>query len=110
MAVGLTKTFPVLTVNIVAVEMEVATSPLWRSYCDRTASAALNYARSIAPVDTGTYRDSLFARVERASSNLSIPGAPAVIVGNDCDHWIEVEFQEPMRYRPLLRTLDSLKD
>ncbi len=97
-------------IDVVAVEAEVATSPLWRAAAEHYAAKALANARANAPVDTGVYRDSLFARVEHATSGLSIPGAPAAIVGDDCDHWVEVEFQEPMRYRVLLHALDSLKE
>ena len=96
--------------NELGILEEVRHSPLWRNHCQNLADKGLSYARSIAPVDTGEYLGALFAGLTDATDPLSVPGAPAASVGNNCDHALEVEFQQPMRYLVLLRTLDYLAE
>lgn len=98
----------VVAVNPLAVMEEVQISPLWRNHCEHMARDGLSYAQSIAPVETGTYRDALFADVSASTVSDGVPGAPSAKIGNTCDHWVEVEFQQPMRYLVLLHTLDYL--
>ena len=100
--------FVTVKIDLVAVEEEIRHSAEWRARAQELAARGLAYAQSIAPVETGAYRDSLFSQVQPTSTPGVISGVPAVVVGNTSDHWIEVEFQEPMRYLPLLRTLDYL--
>lgn len=96
-------------VDIPAVEVEIRFGGLWHRHCENMVRKGLDYAQNIAPVDTGEYRASLFGSVTSATSVVAIPGTSAITIGDTCDHWVEVEFQEPMRYLTLLRTFDYLK-
>jgi len=98
-------------VDISKVEECVRESNEWREYCGELAQKGLSQARSVAPVVTGRYRDSLYADVVVGSTmEGSVPGAPAAVVGSTCEYALEVEFQNPRRHKPLLRALDSLKE
>ena len=96
-------------INMAAVEECIRTSPEWRAHCEKLASEGLSHARSIAPVDTGAYKASLYAEVGAVSTSEGVAAAPAARVGTSSDHGLEVEFQEPARYLVLLRTLDGMK-
>jgi hypothetical protein len=96
-------------INVAAVHECVQMSPEWHAHCEKLAREGLDHARSIAPVDTGAYKASLYAEVGAASNAEGVQGAPAARVGTSSDHGLEVEFQEPARYLVLLRTLDGMK-
>jgi hypothetical protein len=96
-------------IDMPAVHELVRMSPEWHAHCEKLAAEGLSNARSIAPVDTGAYKASLYADVSAGSISEAVQGAPAVRIGTNSDHGLEVEFQNPMRHLVLLRTLDSMK-
>ncbi len=98
-----------LDINMSAVHELIKNSPEWQRYCSQVAAQGLAHARSIAPVVTGQYRASLYGRVEHTTDPDAVAGSPAIVIGTDSDHGLEVEFQEPHRYLTLLRTFDSLR-
>jgi len=95
-------------VDEVAVEEEIRLSSEWRAKCDEMARRALDHARGIAPVDTGAYRDSLYAQVGQATAAGAVPGAPAMILGANDPAAIYIEYEDRSTHLTLLRTLDYL--
>ena len=96
-------------VNPAAVDELVRMSPEWREHCEMLAVKGVSYAQSIAPVETGNYRASLYHDVGPSATTESVPGAPAVHIGTNCEYGLEVEFQNPARHLVLLRTLDNMR-
>ena len=101
----------VANVDMSKVQECVRESHEWRDHCAELAQKGLSYAQSVAPVDTGRYKASLYADVTTGAVTAdSVPGAPAAVVGSTCEYALEVEFQSPRRHKPLLRALDSLRE
>lgn len=74
-------------------------------YATLTAAAqrGVAYARSIAPVDTGAYRDSI--RVEPAENDIGL-----VFFSDDRKaHWIEFGAAHTRRYRVLGQAIDRIR-
>jgi hypothetical protein len=88
------------------VEREIASGPAMVAVMQARAKDGEAFAKSIAPVETGAYRDSIQGKVEMTDE-----GAVAIVEAADpASFYIEVGTEDTPTFAVLQKTLDHLSE